>query len=112
MPSIPPDISPKYLKKIKKRLKKTSIGFNSIKFPASSFDGKCAESSLLKNPCLNDINWRDFSDYNMELLRKNPNKEILVQTDIAIRTAYAYNINMRNMHMECFNETAVKFAFI
>lgn len=62
---------------------------------------------------MNDIKWRDFSDENLILLEKYPNNPIIVQTEISIRTGWAYQIGFKygKPYMNCFLEHVTAFAF-
>jgi hypothetical protein len=64
---------------------------------------------------MNDINWRSFEDQkSWDLLNNNPNRRIIVQTDIGIRISTAQNIEelSNGVWLNGDEECAIKFAFI
>lgn len=61
---------------------------------------------------MNDIKWRYFSDEDEDLLKKNPDNQVIILTDVALRFCRARYINWDNCRSETCNEKILKFAFI
>ncbi len=61
---------------------------------------------------MNDIKWRYFSDEDEDLLKKNPDNQVIILTDVALRFCRARYIDFDRCYSETSNEKILKFAFI
>lgn len=65
-----------------------------------------------KRNIINDVEWRTLDDKSEQLLRKNPDNKVLIQTNITYHIDDAENIVKGRLIMDGkHNENVIRFAF-
>ena len=61
---------------------------------------------------MNDINWRDINEDHHIFLKELKHKKVILETDVALRIDFAWNVDPCNNELITWEETVLRYAFL